>query len=195
MMTTISPDMAKKLQTGFKYFNKLMIFMWRLGLGPWINAWPKVGGQILVITHTGRKSGLKRRTPANFAVIDGELYCTAGFGGGCDWYRNILTHPEVEVWLPDSWWAGVAEDVSESPNRLKILRAVLVGSGFASFAAGIDPYRISEEDLAAATTDYKLIHIRRESPRTGKGGPGDLWWVWPTAVMLLLLTKPKGRKR
>lgn len=195
MVTTISPDMAKKLQTGFKYFNKLMIFMWRLGLGPWINAWPKVGGQILVITHTGRKSALKRRTPANFAVIDGEIYCTAGFGSGCDWYRNILVHPEVEIWLPDSWWAGVAKDVSDSPDRLKIMRAVLIGSGFASFAAGINPYRISDEDLAAVTTEYKLIHIRRDSPRTGKGGPGDLWWVWPTAVLFLLLTKPKGRRR
>ncbi len=194
-MTTINPDMAKKLQTSFKYFNKVMILMWRLGLGTWINACPKVVGQILVITHTGRKSGLKRRTPANFAVIDGELFCTAGFGSGCDWYRNILVHPEVEIWLPDSWWAGAAEDVSDSPDRLKILRAVLVASGFASFAAGINPYRISDEDLAAVTAEYKIIHIRRDSPRTGKGGPGDLWWVWPAAVLFLLLSRSKEKRR
>jgi deazaflavin-dependent oxidoreductase (nitroreductase family) len=194
-MTDMSPDTAKKLQQGFKYFNKFMVFMWRLGLGPWINAWPKVGGQILVITHTGRKSGLKRKTPANFALIDGEIYCTAGFGGKSDWYCNILAQPEIEVWLPDSWWTGLAEDVSESVNRLAIMRQVLIGSGFASFVAGINPYKISDEELAAVTTDYKLIHIQRSLPRTGKGGPGDLWWVWPTAVFALLLLGRKGGRR
>ncbi len=192
-MAEMSPAGAKKLQQGFKYFNKFMIFMWRLGLGPWINAWPKVGGQILVITHIGRKSGLPRKTPANYAVIDGEIYCTAGFGSGCDWYRNILVHPEVEVWLADSWWTGTAEDVSESVNRLAIMRQVLIGSGFASFAAGINPYQISDEKLAEVTSEYKLIHIQCTLPRTGKGGPGDLWWVWPTAVLFMLLFRGKRR--
>ncbi|MHC1783954.1 MAG: nitroreductase family deazaflavin-dependent oxidoreductase [Anaerolineaceae bacterium] len=195
-MAGMNPESAKRMQNGFKYFNKFMVFMWRLGLGPWINAWPKVGGQILVITHTGRKSGLKRRTPANFAVIDGELYCTAGFGGRSDWYCNILAHPEVEVWLPDGWWAGSAEDVSGSSDRLKIMRQVLISSGFASFAAGIDPYKISDEDLEAVTDEYKLIRIRRTTPRTGKGGPSDLWWVWPTAVIFLLMFGRKsGQKK
>ena len=31
-----------------------------------------------------------------------------------------------------------------------------------------------------------LVHIMRQQPRTGKGGPGDLAWVWPLAVMLML---------
>ena len=193
----MNPELAKKLQQGFKVFNKFMVFMWRLGLGPWINGWPKVGGQILVITHLGRKSGLKRKTPANFAIIEDEIYCTAGFGSTCDWYRNILFHPEIEIWLPNGWWAATAEDVSESVNRLKIMRQVLIGSGFASFAAGIDPYKISDEDLEKVTQSYKLIHITQTTPRTGAGGPGDLWWVWPTAVMILLplAFERKGSRR
>ena len=66
-----------------------------------------LSGQIMVLTHTGRKSGLRRRTPVNYALVDGEVYCTAGFGQISDWYRNILANPQVEVWLPDGWWAGV----------------------------------------------------------------------------------------
>jgi len=33
-----------------------------------------------VITHTGRKTGRKRRTPVNYAVVRDDVYCTAGFG-------------------------------------------------------------------------------------------------------------------
>jgi hypothetical protein len=50
----------------------------------------------------------------NYAIVDGEVYCTAGFGAVSDWYRNIRTNPEVEVWLPDGWWAGVAEEVTDA---------------------------------------------------------------------------------
>jgi deazaflavin-dependent oxidoreductase (nitroreductase family) len=186
----------KQLQQTFKQFNKFMLLMWRLGLGPWINIWPEGIGRIMVITHTGRKSGLKRQTPINYAVIDGEVYCTAGFGKMSDWYRNIKTHPEVEIWLPDGWWAGVAEDVSSSKQRLLIMRQILINSGFAAHAfEGIDPHKITEDELVKLTTEYCLIHIRRTEARTGPGGPGELAWVWPLATFLLLPLALRGRKR
>ena len=70
-----------------------MLLMWRFGLGTWLNVWPSVIGQIMVLTHTGRKSGLKRHTPVNYALVEGEIYCTAGYGRGSDWYRNIEANP------------------------------------------------------------------------------------------------------
>ena len=87
----------KKMQQGFKQFNKFMLLMWRLGLGPWINAWPEGIGRIMVITPTGRKSGLKRQTPINYAIVDGEVFCMAGFGKTSDWYRNVKANPGVET--------------------------------------------------------------------------------------------------
>jgi deazaflavin-dependent oxidoreductase (nitroreductase family) len=186
IMGEISLETAKKLQVGFRYFNRFMLLMWRLGLGPWINIWPKVIGRILVITHIGRKSGLKRQTPANYAIIDGDIYCMAGFGRISDWYLNIKADPNVEVWLPDGWWRGIAEEVTDPENRLCLLRQVLVASGFAAFAAGINPYRITDQELEAVTGEYRLLRIRRTAERTGQGGPGDRAWVWPLATMLLL---------
>jgi len=183
MSTTTS---LETLRQGFKYFNRFMLLMWRLDLGPLLNWWPKVGGRILVLHHTGRKSGLPRRTPVNYAIVDGDLYCTAGYGRASDWYRNIQANPNVEVWLPDGWWSGTALDVDDDPRRLYLLRQVLIGSGFAAFAAGINPYMISDEALEAATRDYCLLRIQRSAARTGPGGPGDLAWVWPVATMILL---------
>ena len=149
----------------------------------------------MVITHTGRKTGLKRHTPANYTIADGDIYCTAGFGSVSDWYRNILADPKVEVWLPDGWWAGVTEDVSDSEARLPLLRQVLVASGFAAGLAGIDPATITNEELAEVSADYRLIRIRRTEARTGPGGPGELSWVWPLATMILLPLVLLRRKR
>lgn len=190
---TPDPRLEEQLRQGFKYLNRFMLLMWRLGMGPLLNMGPAMAGRYMVITHTGRKSGAKRRTPVNYALVDDEVYCTAGFGSMSDWYRNIVANPQVEVWLPDGWWAGIAEEVTQSEARLPVLRQVLIASGFAAYAAGVDPKQLTDEELDAATKEYRLIRIRRVAARTGKDGPGDLVWVWPLLVMLLLpLALPKG---
>lgn len=51
----------------------------------------------MVITHTDRSAGFRRRTPVNYATVDDEIYCTVGFSSISDWYWNILVNPEVEV--------------------------------------------------------------------------------------------------
>jgi deazaflavin-dependent oxidoreductase (nitroreductase family) len=190
------PRVDEALRQMFKRFNRFTLLLWRLGIGPWMGAWPPVTGQFFVLTHTGRKSGLQRRTPLNYALVDGELYCTAGFGAVADWYRNIKANPQVEVWLGNGWWDGVAEEITEPAARLALLRDVLKGSGFASLMAGINPYSLSDAELDAATSGYRVLHIRRTNARTGDGGPGELAWVWPAAafgllglVMVLLLRK------
>jgi deazaflavin-dependent oxidoreductase (nitroreductase family) len=136
-----------------------MLLLWRLGLGPWVNAWPAVGGRIMVITHTGRRTGKRRQTPVNYSPVGEAVYCTAGFGARSDWYRNLLSDPQVEVWLPQARWQGVAEDVSDSPERTLRLREVLVASGFAAYLAGINPRRVSDEELERLAEEYRLIRI------------------------------------
>lgn len=196
-MTAIEPKSEEALRQGFRYLNRFMLLMWRLGLGPWVNFLPRQIGRIMVITHTGRKSGLPRRTPVNYTILDGEIYCTAGFGKISDWYRNIIANPQVEVWLPDGWYTGMAVDISDDPGRLAIMRQVLFASGFAAYAAGIDPVKTTDDELDKLTRDYRLVHIRRTAACTGKNGPGDLAWVWPLTTMILLpmaLRKRRSRK-
>ncbi len=177
----------EQLREVFKKFNKFMLVLWRLGFGKFFGMWPDGWGQIMVITHTGRKSGRKLQTPVNFAIIDDEIYCVAAFGEKTHWFKNVVVNPEVEVWLPDGWWQGTTVDASEMENRLPFIRQVLINSGFAASAfEGLEPKTISDEDLAERTKDYRLIRITKDAARTGPGGPGELAWIWPIATFLLL---------
>jgi len=192
---TLSPRTEYNLKQGFRYLNRFMVLMWRLGLGQFINIWPEGAGRIMVITTTGRKSGLKRRTPVNYAMQDGELYCMAGFGPGSDWYRNLRSNPKVEVWMPDSWWAGEVEEVTDPALRLPLVRQITINSGFAARLFGINPNSISDAALEKVTAPYVVLHVRRTEARTGRGGPGDLAWVWPAATLMLLMMRSSRRRK
>ena len=157
----LSPKSEIILRKGFRSFNKFMLLLFRLGLGSYGNG-TRWGGWIMVLSQHGRKTGLLRRTPLNYALVDGDVYCLAGFGAQADWYRNVLATPEVEVWLLEGRWAGIAEDVSDHPQRLELLRKVLVASGFASYAAGIDPLKLDDASLDTPTQNYRLVRIRRK---------------------------------
>lgn len=180
------PKTLALVQRGFRSLNKWMLLQWRLGLGPLMNAWPEGLGAYMVIVHTGRKTGVKRFTPVNYAEVKGELYCTAGFGSGSQWYRNILATPSVELWLPNGRWLATAQDVTGTQGAVEKLRQVLINSGFVAPLIGLQPQEMSDDALAAATADYRLIHFQRTQPAEGPGGPGDLAWVWPVAMIALL---------
>ncbi len=147
------------LRKVFHSMNRFMVLLWRLGLGKAINVWPAGFGRIMVIKHRGRKSGKEYLTPVNYAIVEGEIYCTAGFGSISDWYRNMLVYPRVELWLPEGKHIACAEDISDSPRRLYLLRQVLIASGFAAPLFGINPKNLSDEQLDQISKEYRLVHF------------------------------------
>lgn len=190
--------MAAPTPEQFRDLNKVMVTMFRLGLGPLISN--SRSGYIMVLTTVGRKSGLLRRTPVNYAIINEDVFCTAGFGEASDWYRNLQADPAVEVWIGNRWWTGRAEIVSgDDSQRLNILRQVWINSGFAAEAfEGIDPKTCSDDELAEVAESVPVVRIRRAEELSGYGGPGDLAWMWPVAFVLLAaiwLLRPWRRLR
>jgi deazaflavin-dependent oxidoreductase (nitroreductase family) len=183
------------LRYGFKYLNRYMLLMWRLGLARWLNAAPQTLGQYMVIQHTGRKSGKVYRTPVNYAVVDREIYCVAGFGSISDWYRNLMAQPQAELWLQEGCWQVFAEDETDCEDALTKIRAVLINSGFAARLAGLNPHTMSDNELAALTADYRLIRLKQIAPITEN--PADLTWVWGlilvNLVVVLLLRRKAAR--
>jgi deazaflavin-dependent oxidoreductase (nitroreductase family) len=161
-VSKFTPQQLNTLRRVFHAMNPFMVFMLRIGLGWTMNIWPAVSGRIMVIKHRGRKSGKEYLTPVNYALVDGEIYCTAGFGSISDWYRNMLANPNIELWLPEGKRKARAEDVSDSPNRLFLLRQVIIASGFAGPLFGINPKKMNDEQLDALSKEYRLVHFIKE---------------------------------
>jgi len=158
-ITNFTSGQMNNLRKVFRVMNRFMVFMWQIGLGKMINMWPAGFGRIMVIRHRGRKSGREYLTPVNYAIVEGEIYCTAGFGSVSDWYRNMLVNPRIELWLPEGKRFAHAEDISDSAPRLFLLRQVIIASGFAAQFFGINPKKLNDEQLDAISREYRLVHF------------------------------------
>lgn len=193
----MEPRALDLLRRGFHRVNRGMELLWRLGLGRFADVWPHGFGRLLVIEHTGRRSGSRYRTPINYTVAGDDLCCVAAFGERTDWYRNLLSAPDTAVWLPDGRWEATVADVSDRPDRIDIMRRVLIDSGFAARLFGLNPHRISDKDLAEATATYRLMRIHPVRRQAASQGPSDLAWIWlpiGAAISVLLLRRRRKRR-
>lgn len=186
----ITEAQIAKLRSGFRYLNKFMLLMWRLGLGRFM-ASPQ-GGYVMVLVTTGRKSGLRRPVPLNFAEEPGSVFCLAGFGKTTHWLMNLLADPQCEVWLPDGRrMLGTGEIVTEEALRVEMIRRILIRAGFATKLAepGLDPLLAPESEIAELGQRYghryEVVQIRLDGAAVGPGGPGDLAWVSGVALALV----------
>ena len=182
----LEPQVLGTMRRGFNLMNKGMVPLWRLGLGRMMNSWPEGAGQLLVLEHVGRRSGAIYRTPVDFSRVGDDLYCVAAFGEKTHWYRNILAAPEIAVWLPDGRWVASAEDASDDPRRLDLVRQVLIDSGFVARLIGLHPHQMSDEHLDQATSMYRLLRIRPQRKEPSVDGPGSLVWVWAFSAIAIL---------
>ena len=90
---------------------KLHQFLYKVGFGP------VIGCIILLLTTTGRKSGLKRVTPLQYERIEEKYVLGAARGLQADWVRNIQASPQVEVRVKNLQFYGSAEVVTD-PVRI-----------------------------------------------------------------------------
>jgi deazaflavin-dependent oxidoreductase (nitroreductase family) len=76
-----------------------------------------IGWLILLLTHTGRKSGKRYVTPLQYEEIDGAYYIGAARGQKADWFRNVKANPNVEVAVGRKVFHALAELVTD-PARV-----------------------------------------------------------------------------
>ena len=75
-------------------FFRLPIYLFRLGLGGIF------GNRMLLLNHTGRKSGKPRQAVLEVVhhdSLNGTFVVNAGFGPTSDWYQNLLANPDVSI--------------------------------------------------------------------------------------------------
>ena len=98
---------------------KIPRFIWRLfrflpprilysvGLGS------LVGGFVLLLETTGRKSGLPRITPLQYVEIDGSIYVGSARGDKADWFQNLVANPKVKMTVGSRKIWGYADPITD----------------------------------------------------------------------------------
>jgi deazaflavin-dependent oxidoreductase (nitroreductase family) len=85
--------------------------LYAIGLGP------LVGWLVLLLTTTGRRTGLPRITALQYEEVEGAYLLGSSRGLKADWVRNLIADPRVEVRVRSRRFRGRAEVVSD-PERI-----------------------------------------------------------------------------
>ena len=72
-----------------------------------------IGKFILLLTHTGRKSGTRYVTPLQYEKIAGAYCVGAGRGPKADWFCNIRANPHVHIQVDRIEFDCVAEPITD----------------------------------------------------------------------------------
>ena len=76
-----------------------------------------VGGFVLLLETTGRKSGLPRITPLQYDEMDGVIYVASARGVKADWFRNLSANPNVLMTIGPRKIRGCANGITD-PARI-----------------------------------------------------------------------------
>jgi deazaflavin-dependent oxidoreductase (nitroreductase family) len=74
---------------------------------------PFAGQSVILVHHTGRRSGTERVNPVVYQAVDGGYAVFASKAGAPehpDWYRNLMAHPETTVEVGTETIPVVARD-------------------------------------------------------------------------------------
>jgi deazaflavin-dependent oxidoreductase (nitroreductase family) len=83
------------------------------------------GAPLVLITHTGAKSGKQRTSPVVYTRDGDNIVVIASKGGAPthpDWYRNLVANPDVTVELPNEKFDARARTATGA-ERERLFRA------------------------------------------------------------------------
>jgi deazaflavin-dependent oxidoreductase (nitroreductase family) len=76
----------------------------------------------LVLTTTGRRTGLPRKTPLQYEELDGVIYVGSARGEQADWYRNLVAEPAVVMQIGSDCFTARAHPLRRPDEILAFLR-------------------------------------------------------------------------
>lgn len=145
----------------YRIFFKFPLLLQRVGLGALM---PR---NVLILTTTGRRTGLPRHTPVEYSPGPGRdvYFIMSGWDGHTDWYKNVRANPCVKVWLAGREWEAVAEPV---PDRdvARLLKELtrLSPSAARMWSRWSDtPIDGSDESYQAAAPHFPPFYLKPKS--------------------------------
>ncbi len=169
-----------------KALTKLPIVLFRLGLGPLI------GRFCVLLTTTGRASGLPRTTAVRFYEHESHIYVISGWGNRAQWMRNLEADPNLTI----QTWRGAASVAARRVSGDDELGVVFDWmSATPVMARWMDALDIpfTREAFLAARDKITLITFDPTDQPTPPPVPVDLTWVWSVLGTLIGWLSRRGR--
>ena len=152
---------------GYLFRAPVHLYRWRLG---WL-----LGNRLLLLTHTGRRTGLRRQNVlevVEYREEGPEVVVASGFGPHSDWLLNIEARPDEEVTVGSQHFAASHRFLGEE-EAMRVIEgyehrnrfiAPIVRRGF-TWLLGWQ-YRGGENDRRRLVRQLPLIAFR---PRASQG--------------------------
>ena len=173
----------------FRYGNRVLaIPLHQAGLSAWLGT-PLTGCQLL-LTTTGRRSGLQRPTPLGYLVAEGSAWVLAGYGPSTLWFRNLLADPSVEVRLPGrAPFGATAEAVDDPAVRARIIPALIRSMPLPGCMIGTNIWTATDDRILDLVSWVPLVRLRAsDGPLVpGPDDPGGWAWTWRQGLVALVL--------
>lgn len=154
----------------------------RLGLGRIDND--------MVVTTTGRKSGLPRRAVLGAVLIGDHLYAMNPFGERAHWYRNLEADPIVTVQRRGRTWTARATRLTDRSEAVTLYEDIAGDSGMGlrwlQRALGITQ---TADGFADDLDRFCFVRFDAVDEPGPPPMPTDLVWVWPVAGSLGLIAR------
>ncbi len=170
---------------------KAPLYLWRMGLGFLI------GRYIMVITTTGRKSGLPRHTMAEWHPLgDGRKFVPVNYGERAQWYRNIAADPHVTIQTDEGTEQVVARRITDDAELLDAYHAIKqLNPMMVQWYLDSKEIEDSEADVLAKKDRIYMVTFEPTDEPTPPPLEADLGWVWLIVGMALLLLRRGGKRR
>jgi len=126
----------------------------------------RAGDLILLLTTTGRKSGLPRVTPLQYEEWKGRVIVASARGKDADWFKNLVADPRVKVHLRGQEYAATAELLTD-PSLIadflelrlqrhpKMMRWIMRAEGL--------PRRFTRADLETFARDKAVVCLHLDA--------------------------------
>ncbi len=163
-----------------KWLFKTPLLLWRLGLGP------LVGRFFMIMTTTGRKSGLPRHTAIEFHELEGKPTVMSGWGEKTDWYRNLAANPLATV----QTWRGaqfVRARRIDSDEELRRAFAWAQSSPTMQRMMKLAGFAMSAEQFIAEKERFTLVIFEPTDQPTPSPLKADLVWLWAVLLSICFL--------
>jgi deazaflavin-dependent oxidoreductase (nitroreductase family) len=159
-----------------RLFSRPPSLIYRLGLGQ------VLGSKVLLLTTTGRKTGLPRTTPLQYEIIGSKYYIGSMCGASADWYQNLVLDPDVTLQVGRQVLHGIAEPIDDVDRIFEFIRYRLkknprmIGAILRMDGLSAKP---SEDELREYARDLTIVTIspglQVEQPLqpTGSNARGD----------------------